>query len=59
MNKFGLYYIYTWKYHKETPCVGVSFFFSFTKSENRRAEQVLQCGEGLVPVGGGRRWGEV
>jgi hypothetical protein len=30
-------------------------FFSFTKSENRREEQVLPGG-GLVTVGGGRRW---
>jgi hypothetical protein len=21
MNKFGLYYIYTWKHHKETSCI--------------------------------------
>jgi hypothetical protein len=31
------------------------FFFSYTKSENRRAEQVL-CG-GLVAVGGGMKLG--
>jgi hypothetical protein len=29
-------------------------FFSFTKLENRRAEQVLPMG--LVPVGGGKMW---
>jgi hypothetical protein len=42
-----------WKYHKKTACVAISkkqkcyifffvFLFSSTKSENRRAEQVLQ-----------------
>jgi hypothetical protein len=31
-------------------------FFSFTKSENRRMEQVLPGG--LVSVGGGKRWGK-
>jgi hypothetical protein len=32
----------------------MSFFFSFTKLENRRVEQVLSRGGGvLVPVGGG------
>jgi hypothetical protein len=31
--------------------------FSFTKLENKRAEQVLLvCVEGLVSVGGGKRW---
>jgi hypothetical protein len=30
-------------------------FFSYTKTENKRAEQVLPWG--LVLVGGGRRWG--
>jgi hypothetical protein len=51
------------KYHKETPCY---FFFSFTKSENRRAEQVLpsQKESGTNDRGeeirkGGRRWEEV
>jgi hypothetical protein len=37
--------------HKETPCVTIInkqklLFFSFTKSENRRAEQVLSGGVG-------------
>jgi hypothetical protein len=31
-------------------------FFSFTKLENRRVEQVLLGG--LAPVGGGKRWGK-
>jgi hypothetical protein len=31
-------------------------YFSFTKLENRRAEQFLS--EKLVPVGGGRMWGK-
>jgi hypothetical protein len=39
-------YIYIWKCLKETPCRAILnfkkyHFFSFTKSENRRAEQVL------------------
>jgi hypothetical protein len=34
----------------------MSFFFSFTKSENRRAEQVLLLG-GFIPVGEGKWWG--
>jgi hypothetical protein len=37
MNQLGLLYIYTWKYHKETPCVAtfslnklfLNFFFFF------------------------------
>jgi hypothetical protein len=35
------------------------FFFSFTKAENRRVEQILPGGR-VVPVGGGggRRWGK-
>jgi hypothetical protein len=45
----------TWKCHKKTPCVvscvatqNVIFFFSFsyTKSENRKVEQVLPGGIG-------------
>jgi hypothetical protein len=32
-----------------------SYYFFFTKSENRRVEQALLAG--LVPVGEGRRWG--
>jgi hypothetical protein len=32
------------------------FFCSYTKLENRREEQVLT--EGLVLVGGDRRWGK-
>jgi hypothetical protein len=48
----------------ETPCVTtfisnkqkchfILFLFSSTKSENRRVEQVLPRGEGLVPVAEG------
>jgi hypothetical protein len=33
-------------------------FFAFTKSENRRAEQILWPGWGVVPVGEGRGCGE-
>jgi hypothetical protein len=32
--------------------------FSFTKSENRRAGQVLPGRWGTVPEEGGRRWGK-
>jgi hypothetical protein len=44
MNQIGLQYIYTWKYYKGTTCVAVlnkQNLFSFTKSVNRRIEQVL------------------
>jgi hypothetical protein len=34
------------------------YFFSFTQLENRRAEQVLPWGGGLVPMGQARRWGK-
>jgi hypothetical protein len=49
MNQFRLQCIYTWKCHKETPHVAILdkqkwHYFSFTKSENRRAEQVLPRG---------------
>jgi hypothetical protein len=30
----------------------MSLFFPFSKSENKRVEQVLSGGSGLVPVGG-------
>jgi hypothetical protein len=45
MNQFGLHYVYTWKYHKETLYVAIlnkrrcHFFFSFTKLGNKRAVQ--------------------
>jgi hypothetical protein len=54
MNQLGLYYIYTWKYYKETSCVSsfISnkqkfhiFLFSSTKLENR------SC-----PSGGWHQW---
>jgi hypothetical protein len=51
-------YMYTWKCLKETPCVAILVrktkmsFFTFTKLENRSC-----LGEGLVPVGEGRKWG--
>jgi hypothetical protein len=52
--------IYTWK-HEETPCVAIlskqkCHYFSFTKLEHRRAEQVLSGA--LVPVGVGKRRGK-
>jgi hypothetical protein len=43
MNLFRLQYIYTWKCHKVTPCVGIlnnqkyHFLKNSTKSKNRRA----------------------
>jgi hypothetical protein len=51
MNKLGLQCTYTWKCHKETPCIAIlnkqkCHFFSFTKLKNRRAEQVLPQGVG-------------
>jgi hypothetical protein len=36
--------------------IRMSFFFSFTQLEKRRAKQVLSGG--LVPVGGRRMWGK-
>jgi hypothetical protein len=65
MNQLWFKYIYTWKYHKETSCGAIFIlnkqkwyylFFSSTKSENRKAEQVLLRGGELVPVGGVRWW---
>jgi hypothetical protein len=43
------YYLYSLL--KKQKC---HFFFSFTKSENRSADQVLPGG--MVTVGTGRRW---
>jgi hypothetical protein len=62
MNQLELYYLYTWKYYKETPCVAFylkqakmscfSFFlFSSTKLENRRKEEVLAGGIGTSGKG--------
>jgi hypothetical protein len=51
--------MYTWKCHMEIPCItnlNKQKCQFFTKSENRRAEQVLS--KGLLPVGGERRWGK-
>jgi hypothetical protein len=69
MNQFVLYYIYTWKCHKETRCGAIlnkqkcHFFFSFTRSENRRTEQVLLRGGGALyhweGGGSGERCGSV
>jgi hypothetical protein len=42
------------RYLKQTK---MSFFFFFTKSENRRVEPFL-WGRGLEPMGEGRRWGK-
>jgi hypothetical protein len=57
MNQFRLYYTHTWKCHKETPCAAILnkqkylLFFSFTKSDNRRAEQILPGGVGTTRRG--------
>jgi hypothetical protein len=45
------YKTYTWKVHKEAPCIAILnkqnvILFSFTKSENRRAKQILPGGIG-------------
>jgi hypothetical protein len=51
--------MYTWKCHKETSCVAILnnvIFFSFSKSETKRAKQVLSGGVGTS--GWGRRWGK-
>jgi hypothetical protein len=42
--------------HKKTPCVQTkkNVILFFTKTENRRAEQILSVG--LVPMGGRRMW---
>jgi hypothetical protein len=45
-----LYEVYKWKCHKATVCVAILsknvifFSFSYIKSENRRAEQLLPGG---------------
>jgi hypothetical protein len=51
MNQFGLSYIYAWKFHKETPCIAIlneqkCHFFSLSKLQKRRIEQVLSGGVG-------------
>jgi hypothetical protein len=50
----GVKYMYTWKYHKKTPCVATFisnmqkslffciFLFSSAKPENRKVERLLQ-----------------
>jgi hypothetical protein len=52
-------YIYTWKYHKEMPCVAIlskqkCHVFSFTQSDNRREGQDL-----LRRISTCGRWEEV
>jgi hypothetical protein len=52
MNQFLLQHLDTWKCYKETPWVAIlhkqkCHFFSFIKSETRRAEQVLPEGVGV------------
>jgi hypothetical protein len=56
MNEFGLKYIYTWKCHKETPCIDIlnkqkcHFFFYNIREQEDRTSLVW----GLVPVGRAR-----
>jgi hypothetical protein len=45
----------TLRSYLKQPKMSFFFFFSYTKLENKRMEQILP--EALVPVGGGRRWG--
>jgi hypothetical protein len=54
-------YIYTWKCHKEMPCVALlnkqkCHFFSFYKIREQEGRTGAVWEGGLVPVGGGRRW---
>jgi hypothetical protein len=50
MSQFKLEFIYTWKCHKETPCIAIlnneKYHFLKTQLENRRVEQVLPRGVG-------------
>jgi hypothetical protein len=55
-SQFGIYYIYTWKCHNETPCIAtLNVFFS---KKDRKVKQVLSgsCfqweGEGYKGEGG-------
>jgi hypothetical protein len=44
MNQFGLHYIYTWKCHKETPCIAIlskNAIFPPAITEKKKAKQVL------------------
>jgi hypothetical protein len=63
LNQFGLYYINTWKCHQKTSAIRnkqkCHFFFSVTKSENRRAEEDLPGRGWYQREGGGggeRAW---
>jgi hypothetical protein len=55
MNQFGFWYIYTWKCHKENPCITIlneqkwHFFFNNIREQEDRTGLVW----GLVHVGGG------
>jgi hypothetical protein len=44
-------------YLKQAKMAFYCLLFSYTKSENRRAEQVLPRGRVFVPEGGARMWG--
>jgi hypothetical protein len=66
MKQLGLQNIYTWKYHKEIPCVAtlsqnMSFFFFFLYKIGEQEGRLgpAQGGSGwLVPEGGGRLQGK-
>jgi hypothetical protein len=56
-------YIYTWKCHKKTPCVVIlkkprCHYFSFTKLDNRRVEQILPGDWGVGTSGTGDEEGK-
>jgi hypothetical protein len=66
MNQFGLEYIYTWKCHKETPCVvilnkNVLFFFIY-KIREQEGGTGLAWGQGWYQwkgEGEGKGWKRV
>jgi hypothetical protein len=63
------FYIYTWKYQKETPCVAIlnkqeclfSFFYKIREQEGGtgpgKGENAIR-GRWMVPLREGRRWGK-
>jgi hypothetical protein len=59
MNQFGLWHIYTWKCHKETPCVDIlskQKCHFFLLQNWRTGGWNRSCLGGLVPVPGERVW---
>jgi hypothetical protein len=66
MDQFGLKYTYTWKKHKESPCIAILtsnyqnhvfliifYVFSATESENKRADRFCLRQGGGGGCGGG------